>query len=472
VVALLVRPLGEWMKGVFVVGAGPAGMFAARQIALAGYETYIFNRDVRPGGLAQYGIYPLKMKMKTGLRKQFDQTLAMPNVHYFGHVQIGAAYDVSLAELEAMRPAAIVFACGAQGAKKLGLPGEDAQGIYAAKDFVYHYNQLAPYVSGDYSTGKHIAIVGVGNVAIDIARWLLLDSPQKRTESVVIIARRGPYEIKFDKKEIECVASHLSREQLVNELARIQERCARSNQDVSPDKVFSMHFPRLNNPDFASIPPSLSIRFLSSPKAFLTDDSGRVTKMVVAENDLALNSDGSTSARANGETTTLDVDTVLFAIGDKHDPQIGLPIGPDGYATKPDPEHPKEPSFEVWDPAATRVIPGRFVVGWARKASTGLAGVARHDGEAGARKALEYLKETPDPDSLTPLQVRVRLEEKGIRPVDKRDLTLLAQAECRVGQAALPKSFNFSDDAEIFNAIDEEYERADQPEQISSNSAD
>src|SRR5215469_16763423 len=140
------------MKGVFVVGAGPAGMFAARQIALAGYQTTIFNRDVRPGGLAQYGIYPVKTKMKTGLRKQFTQILDMPNVHYFGNVQIGAAYDLSLAELEAMRPAAIIFACGAQGAKKLGLPGEDAQGVYAAKDFVYHYNQLAPFVSMEFST--------------------------------------------------------------------------------------------------------------------------------------------------------------------------------------------------------------------------------------------------------------------------------------------------------------------------------
>jgi ferredoxin/flavodoxin---NADP+ reductase len=460
------------MKGVFVVGAGPAGMFAARQIALAGYETYIFNRDVRPGGLAQYGIYPLKSKMKTGLRKQFDQTLALPNVHYFGHVQIGAAYDLSLAELEAMRPAAIVFACGAQGAKNLGLPGEDAKGIYAAKDFVYYYNQLAPYVSGDYSTGKRVAIVGVGNVAIDIARWLLLDDPRKQTESVIIIARRGPYEIKFDKKEIEYVASHLSREQLTSEMARISERCAKCNQDVSPDRIFSMHFPRLNNPDFASIPPSLSIRFLSSPKTFLKDDSGRVTKMVIAENDLSLNSDGSTSARANGETSTLDVDTVLFAIGDKHDPQIGLPMGPDGYATKPDPEHPKEPSFEVWDPAGSQVIPGRFVAGWARKASTGLAGIARHDGEAGARKALEYLKDASDPDTLTPLQVRSLFEDKGIRTVDKRDLQLLAQAEIRIGCAPSPKSFNFSDNADIFKAIDEEYERASQPEQISSASAD
>ena len=215
------------MKGVFVVGAGPAGMFAARQIALAGYETYIFNRDIRPGGLAQYGIYPLKTKMKSGLRKQFDQTLALPNVHYFGHVQIGAAYDLSLADLEAFRPAAIVFASGAQGAKSLGLPGENTHGVYASKDFVYNYNQLESHVPRDFSAHKRIAVIGVGNVAIDVARWLLLDKPAKYTESVVIVARRGPLEVKFDKKEIEHVEPHISRDELAAELERVKDRCAK-----------------------------------------------------------------------------------------------------------------------------------------------------------------------------------------------------------------------------------------------------
>ncbi len=451
------------MKGVFVVGAGPAGMFAARQIALAGYETYIFNRDVRPGGLAQYGIYPLKTKMKTGLHKQFEQTLALPNVHYFGNVQIGAAYDLSIGELEAMRPAAIVFACGAQGAKKLGLPGEDAKGIYAAKDFVYHYNQLAPYVSEDFSTGNRVAIIGVGNVAIDIARWLLLDDPHKQTERVTIIARRGPLEVKFDKKEIEFVDSHISREELTKELDRVKDRCARANQDVSPEKIFAEHFPHLKAPEFTPAPPLLSIRFLSSPRAFIADGTGRVEKMEIAENDLVLNADGGTSARANGQTTTLDVDTVLFAIGDKHDPKIGLPMGPEGYATKPDPDHPKEPSFEVWDPGAAHVIPGRFVVGWARKASTGLAGIARHDGEAGAKKALEYLKEAPDAGTFSADRIRDRLENKGIRCADQNDLVLLAQAETRQGTIQPPNSFSFSDNTKIFKAIDEELARASQP---------
>ena len=74
------------MKTVFVIGAGPAGMFAAQKIAQGGHEVIILNRDIKPGGLAEYGIYPTKDKMKIGLRKQFAKVLGLPNVHYFGHV--------------------------------------------------------------------------------------------------------------------------------------------------------------------------------------------------------------------------------------------------------------------------------------------------------------------------------------------------------------------------------------------------
>jgi ferredoxin--NADP+ reductase len=447
------------MKGVFVVGAGPAGMFAARQVALAGYETFIFNRDIRPGGLAQYGIYPLKTKMKSGLRKQFDQTLELPNVHYIGHVQIGAAYDLPLAELEAMRPAAIIFASGAQGAKKLGLPGEELRGVYAAKDYVYNYNELESYAGRDFSANHRIAVVGVGNVAIDIARWLLLDKPAKHTDSVVIIARRGPLEVKFDKKEIEYVAPHIVREALAEELERVKERCAKCNQDVSPEKIFAQHFPRLSSPEFASVPPKLSFRFLSSPKAFEADDTGRVTRMVVTDNDLVSNADGSTSARSTSASSTIDVDTVLFAIGDKHDPQIGLPMGPDGYATRPDPDNTGTPGYEVWDPSASATHPGHFVVGWARKASTGLAGLARHDGELGAKKALEYLKDVPDSKTWNEAEIRSHLNEKGIRTVDKEDLELLNKAEQREGPVSPPNSFHFREVGSMFQAIDGERER-------------
>src|SRR5579863_7746145 len=139
------------MATVFVIGAGPAGMFAAQKLALAGHEVVIFNRDIKPGGLAEYGIYPVKDKMKNGLRKQFAKVLALPNVHYFGHVSVSDGSPLTVSELRGLSPAAIVFAVGAQGTKKLGLPGENATGVYSAKDFVYFYNLLPPFASQNFS---------------------------------------------------------------------------------------------------------------------------------------------------------------------------------------------------------------------------------------------------------------------------------------------------------------------------------
>src|SRR6516225_2267788 len=120
-------------------------MFAAQKIAQGGHEVVIFNRDIKPGGLAEYGIYPTKDKMKIGLRKQFAKVLSLPNVHYAGHVAVSDESVLTIPELIDFSPAAMVFAVGAQGTKKLGLPGESARGVYAAKDFVYYYNQLPPF---------------------------------------------------------------------------------------------------------------------------------------------------------------------------------------------------------------------------------------------------------------------------------------------------------------------------------------
>jgi len=446
------------MKGIFVVGAGPAGLFAARQIALAGFDVFLFNRDVKPGGLAEYGIYPLKEKMKTGLRKQFAKVLDLPNVHYFGNVKIGQGYDLTLKDLEAFHPAAILFACGAQGTKKLGLPGEDLAGVYAAKDFVYHYNQLPPFASMDFSSGRRIAVVGMGNVAIDIARWLLLDDPHRRTEEVIIVARRGPLEIKFDKKEVDYISRHLSREQLVAELDRVKERCARVNQDVSPQAVFAQHFRSLEEVHETAIQPRLSFRFLSSPTAILPDAHGRIGGVEVAENELVLKPDGSTAAKDTGERTTIPVDTLIFAIGDQHDARIGLPMGREGYATKPNPDRPNHPSYEVWDPGKQSVLSGRFVAGWARQASTGLVGIARHDGEVGANKAIEYVKHAPDPGTLSPQEILADIATRGIHAVTKLDLALLAKAEQRFAQAGQPSLRAFVENEAMFNAVESERE--------------
>ncbi|HZW04927.1 MAG TPA: NAD(P)-binding protein, partial [Anaerolineaceae bacterium] len=87
---------------VAVIGAGPAGLFAARELASNGVQVVLFNRDIKPGGLAEYGIYPSKLKMKEGLRNQFRQILSLPLVRYYGNVLVGEEGDLRLDDLRAL----------------------------------------------------------------------------------------------------------------------------------------------------------------------------------------------------------------------------------------------------------------------------------------------------------------------------------------------------------------------------------
>ena len=441
------------MATVFVVGAGPAGLFAAQKLALAGHEVMIFNRDVKPGGLAEYGIYPVKDKMKVGLRKQFAKVLGLPNVHYFGHVPVGANSPVSIDTLGELKPAAMVFAVGAQGTKKLGLPGEDALGVYSAKDFVYYYNQLPPFASQDFSTGKRVAIVGMGNVMVDIARWLLLDDPTHNVEEIIVVARRGPLEAKFDDKEFEHIHMYLDRQAFRDELLRVQERMTAVGQDVSkiPQETFLC---LAKHPEQRSVGPRLTFRFMNSPVAITAGADGRIARLTVAENIL-VNRDDSIAAKVTEKTTDLEVDTMIFAIGDMHDPSVGLPFGKEGYVTNPEPVDPKA-GYEVFDPAFRKVSEGIFVVGWARKPSEGLVGIARHDGEVGAAHVAQYLRGMQPPRSASADDIARALAAKGIRFVSKSDLSLLARAEEREAQSRGVTYYKFSDDGVMLTKIERE----------------
>ncbi len=442
------------MKTVFVVGAGPAGLFAAQKIGLAGHQVIIFNRDIKPGGLAEYGIYPVKDKMKVGLRKQFAKVLSLPNVHYFGHVPVGTASPVTVDDLRQFGPTAMVFSVGAQGTKSLGLPGENAKGVYSAKDFVYYYNQLPPFASRDFSTGKRVAVIGMGNVAVDIIRWLLQDCPNRQTEEVVVVARRGPFEAKFDEKEFAHVQMHLDRQAFQQELERVKDKIAGVGQDIS--KVAEATFPCLvKNANQQTVPPRLAFRFLSSPKEIHAGPDGRINRLTVTEN-LLVAKDGGTAAKATDQTADLNVDTMIFAIGDVHDPKLGLPCGRDGYVTVPNPADPKSPVYEVYDPEKKQVLPGIYVVGWARRASDGLVGIARHDGEVGAEQVLHYLQGVPEGAPVSAEAIQRRLQSKGLKVVTKDDLLLLGKAEEREAQKRGLAYFKFSDDKTMLETIEKE----------------
>jgi ferredoxin--NADP+ reductase len=445
------------VKSVFVVGAGPAGLYAANKFALAGHEVLLFNRDIKPGGLAEYGIYPAKEKMKSGLRKQFAKILSQPNLHYFGHVPVAAGHAITLDSLREFSPSAVVCSIGAQGTKKLGMPGEDSAGVYSAKDFVYHYNQLPPFSSQDFSTGKRVAIVGMGNVMVDIARWLLIDDPRRKAEEVIVIARRGPFEAKFDHKEFDHIEPFLDRSAFEQEIARIQDRLTAVDQD--PAQLASATFPVLAKPDSGAAGPRLLFHFLSSPQAIHAGVGGRIERLTLGENALVPRN-GSTAPKATGRTFDLDVDTMIFAIGDVVDPGFGLPVAGSAYVTNPDAADPKRAAYEVFDPASGKVVPGTYVVGWARKASEGLVGVARYDAEQGAAHVLKFLESAPDRSEASTDRVGRGLERAGLQFISKPDLANLGTAEQQQATERNLPSFKFSTDADMLGAIETEKSRA------------
>ena len=436
---------------VFVVGAGPAGLFAARKIANAGHHVVIFNRDIKPGGLAEYGIYPQKFHMKNGLRKQFAKILAMPNVDYIGNVRVRSDERLTIEDLKKWQPTAIVFAVGAQGNKKLGMPGEDSKGVYSAKDFVYNYNLLPPFTSQDFSVGRRVAIIGMGNVMVDIARWLLIDQPGEKPEEVVVIARRGPFEVKFDRKEFDYVEPFLDRKRFQEELDRVAEACKAVNQDVS--QVPDTTFPWLKSQPETTPDSKLTFRFLSSPVAIEPGADGRIAHLRVRENILVLDGEN-TRPKATDKEILLDIDTLIFAIGDLADPALGLPYSKNSYVTNTDPADPDRAAYEVFDPESGKVVDSVFVVGWARKASEGLVGKARFDAEKGVDHVIKYLESAAKKPAQSTEEILNELRTKGLEPVTKEDIARLGQVETQQAESLGLQEFKFSTNEEMMRAIE------------------
>ncbi len=436
---------------VFVVGAGPAGLFAARKIASVGHRVLILNRDIKPGGLAEYGIYPQKFHMKNGLRKQFAKILAMPNVDYIGNARVRSDEPLTVDGLRDWHPTAIVFAVGAQGTKKLGLPGEDAKGVYSAKDFVYHYNLLPPFASQDFSTGRRVAIIGMGNVMVDIARWLLIDQPGEKPEEVTVIARRGPFEVKFDRKEFDHIEAFLDRAMFSEELKRVAEACQAVGQDLG--QVPDTTFPWLKSQPESSPESKLTFRFLTSPIGIEPGADDRIAKLRVIENILVRDGEN-TRPKATDNQTSLDFDTLIFAIGDLADPGLGLPYGKNSYVTNPDSADPDRAAYEVFDPSSGKVVDGVFVVGWARKASEGLVGKARFDAEHGADHILKYLERAEKKPNPSNEEILREFRGKGLEVVTKEDIVRLGEVEAARAQALGLPEFKFSTNSEMLRAIE------------------
>ena len=434
---------------VAVVGAGPAGIYGARKLTEAGHKVVLINRDIKPGGLAEYGIYVEKEKMKTGLRKQFKKILADPKIFYLGHVMIGQDQPLSIKDLQSMGFGAVVVTAGAQGTKKLGIEGEEAVGVYHAKDVVYHYNSLPPFSERNFEIGRRVAIIGMGNVMVDIANWLL---NLKKIDQVVVVARRGPLEKAYDDSEFEYIDMYLDNADMKQEIERISASLTAVGQDVG---AITHKFVRQGEPLEGR---KLTFRYLCSPTKVIANAQGRVAALVAEENEMVLQ-DGKTVAKGTGKTRRIDVDCVIYAIGDQVDAALGLPFSRGAFVTNPEklPGDPNPAAYQPYDPEAKKGLDGIFVAGWSRNASVGLVGVAKQDAERGMKVVNEYLAAKEGP-SAGEMEEKIEgllgtLKSKGVTVVTREDVELLEGAEQEAARARKTWDFKYTSDQKMLEVI-------------------
>jgi ferredoxin--NADP+ reductase len=195
--------------------------------------------------------------------------------------------------------------------------------------------------------------------------------------------------------------------------------------------------------------------FLASPTRLLGDDKGQLVGLEVEETRL-IPTDGDTKVKGTGILRVIDVDTVVFCIGDKVDESFGLPVKWNAFVKNPDPQFPLDGvSYEAFDPEAGKPIEGVFVAGWSREASSGLVGIARKDGERGAKAVLQYLQRQPasgDPSQvLSALQGRLQI--LGKPTITKEDIQRLEAVEAAEAERLMLEEFKFGTNDEMLAAM-------------------
>ena len=310
---------------VAIFGSGPAAFYAAEHLFKQKQfviEVDMFDRLPVPFGLVRYGVAPDHLKIKQ-VTKVFDGIAANPRFRFFGNVEFGK--DVKLAELKEYYHQ-IFFATGAQTDRRMGIPGEDLTGSHPATEFVAWYNGHPDYRDRQWNLDvESAAVVGVGNVAIDVARLLCLTreellgqrrrrlrggsvEPEPDQRQCYLLGRRGPAQAAFSNPEIKEVGE-LAEADIVTRAdeTQLDELSAASIADdrVGKAKVEILQSYAVERP--LNKPRRLNLRFLVSPVELFGDADGHVTKMKLVHNTLVASETGSLSAKATDQFEEIEV---------------------------------------------------------------------------------------------------------------------------------------------------------------------
>src|ERR1700753_709003 len=380
------------MNRAAIVGAGPSGFYAADQLLKAGFAVDVYDALPTPFGLVRAGVAPDHPKIKSVIRV-YAKTATHESFRFFGGVSLGT--DIAREDLLA-RYHVVIYAVGTSTDNRLGIPGEDRPGSHAATDFVAWYNGHPHYADHMFDlNGGRAVVVGNGNVAIDVARMLVLDptelAPTDTADhalqafgmagvtEVVLLGRRGPAQAAFTNPELRELGE-LERADVIVDPAQLEGVSVPEDGDTTKRR----HVEMLR--DYAQRTPAgkshrLELRFLRSPLEILGEgDDGPVTGVRCAVNRLVAGDDGRVRAEPTGQIEDIECGLVLRSIGYRGTPLAGIPFDDRRGLIR------NEDGRVVSDEGVCR---GEYVVGWIKRGPTGVIGTNKKDAADTVARILE-----------------------------------------------------------------------------------
>jgi ferredoxin/flavodoxin---NADP+ reductase len=379
---------------VAIVGAGPSGFYAAAQLLAIDepqFEVDLLDRLPTPFGLVRAGVAPDHPKIKS-VTKAFDKTARNERFRFLGGVELGK--DVTREEL-LRRYHAVLYCIGTATDRKLGIPGEDLVGSYPATEFVGWYNGHPDFCDHEYDLQRavRIAVIGNGNVAMDVARMIALDHDELRAtdvadhaldvlghaapQEILVIGRRGPVQAAFTTPELREMGE-LARADVAVDLEGTDLTVPEDAHKTTRDNVALLQ-------DYAGRertgkPTTVRFQFLRSPVELVGDDDGRVRAIRLERNALV---DG--RARGTGEVEEVPVDLVFRSIGYTGFPTDTIPFDEDRGLIR------NEGGRVVGDDGAPLV--GEYVSGWIKRGPSGVIGTNKKDSQDTVNRLVEDARE-------------------------------------------------------------------------------
>jgi ferredoxin--NADP+ reductase len=351
-------------------------------------EIDMLDRLPTPYGLVRAGVAPdhLKIKAVTGA---FDKTAAHPRFRFFGGIELGK--DVSVADLRGLYHQ-IVYTTGAQTDRRMGIPGEDLPGSHPATEFVAWYNGHPDYRDCQFDLSQErVAVVGVGNVAIDVAR-ILSRTPaelektdiaehalealrQSRVREVYLLGRRGPAQAAFTNPEVkelgELEGANVSVVPAEVELDPLSRESLEKSGDRTGFKKVEI-LQAYAREAASGKPRRLVLRFLVSPVALTASDAGAVGGLKLVRNRLVASATGTIQAQATDRFEELHVGLVFRSVGYRGVPLPGVPFD-DKWGVV------LNEKGRVLDPESKHPLAGEYTAGWIKRGPTGVIGTNKPD---------------------------------------------------------------------------------------------